>query len=476
MKAKRTIALLLVVLAVAAFFVKSWQNSSRASAAIQENVPDVPNTAMLDKRLAERVAALDKKARVEHSLVAYRELGRLYHANGYLNEAWTIYRGLITADSKEAKWPHLLARILSGYGRLEEAIPLFGRSIALDSNYLPSRIHLCNSLIKSNRLDEAEKAIEDVLEIEPKNLHALVALARVDIAREDWESARDRLVEASKQSGYKIGSDLLADVYEKLGDRNSARMIMQNSQWGSFNDIADPWMIDLMDDCYDAYQVAMAGGWAEHAGDRKAGIRLLRRSTFLDPGNAMTHYQLGNFHLADGSVETAKNSFAKSIEIKPDFADAWFGLIRIEETRNNARAAAALLDRALQSCPRSPSLNIRKGSLLLDQNRPKEAIEIFKRAIELLPHEAGGYLQLARAYLIVGQEDEGIIEMENALKAEPSNPLALMALARYSISNDQEGNAENYLRRCVNSSRISERELVPLINAFRSTFGRKPTL
>lgn len=476
MKTKLTIALSLAVLAVAAFFVKTWRDTSRASVAIKENLPDVPNTATLNDRFGERVVAVDKEARNEQDLDAYRELSRLYHANGYMHEAWSIYRGLIAADPKEAKWPHLLARIFSGYGRLEEAIPLFERAIALEPKYLPSRIHLANSLLKSNRLAESEKVNEEVLKIEPKNSHALVGLARIDIARGDWEKARDRLVEVTKHSGYKIGSDLLADVYEKLGDRNSARMIMHNSQWGSFNDIADPWMIDLMYDCYDPYQVAIAGGWADHAGDRKAGIRLLRRSIFLDPGSAMTHYQLGNLYLADGAVNNAKDSFAKSIELRPEFADAWFGLIRIEERTNNLKAAAVLLVRALQSCPDSPSLNIRMGSQLLDQDRPGQAIELFKKAIELLPHEAGGYLQLARAYLKIGKEEQAILEMENALKAEPSNPLALMTLSRNSISKGDEANAESYLSRCVNSPRISERELLPLINAFRSTFGRKPTL
>ncbi|MGK0236801.1 MAG: tetratricopeptide (TPR) repeat protein [Candidatus Pelagisphaera sp.] len=475
MKAKLTIIASLAVLVLAAFFVKTRQNFSRISVAIQENLPDVPKMATSDERFTRRVEALDEKARSGNDLDAYRELGRLYHANGYLHEAWSVYRGLISADPKEAKWSHLLARIFSGYGRLEEAIPLFERSITLNSKYIPSRIHLGNSFLKLNRLNEAEKTNEDVLEIEPKNPHALVGLARIDMARGDWENARDRLVEVTKNSGYKIGADLLADVYEKLGDQNSARAIMHNSQWGSFNDIADPWMVDLMYDCYDAYQVAIAGGWVAHAGDRKAGIRLLRRSIDLDPENAMTHYQLGNSYLADGPVELAKNSFTKSIEFKPDFADAWIGLIRIEEGKGNPTVAASLLERAIQNCPDSPSLNIRKGSQVLGENRPLQAIEFFKKAIEMLPNEAGGYLQLARVYLVTGQEDRAIAEMKNALNAESSNPLALMTLARYSITKGHEGDAENYLRGCVNSPRISERELEPLINAFRATFDRKPT-
>ncbi len=476
MKTKLTIALVLLVVAIAAFSAMAWRNASRASIAIQENLPDVPNIEMLDTRFAKRVASLDGKARREHDLDSYRELGRLYHANGFLNEAWSIYRGLIAADPKEAKWPHLLARILSGYGRLEEAIPLFERSIALNPKYLPSRIQLGNSLLKLGRLDEAEEVNAAVLEIEPKNAHALVGLARVDIARGEWESARDHLVEVTKNSGYKIGSDLLADVYEKLGERSKARVIMHNSQWGSSNDIVDPWMIDLMYDCYDPFQVAIAGGWVEHAGDRKAGIELLRRSLFLDPSNAMNHFQLGNFYLAEGSVENARESFKKSIELRSDFADAWIGLIRVEESKNNLAAARSLLEQAIASCPDSPSLNIRKGSQMLDLNRTEEAVALFKKAVELLPHEAGGYLQLARAYSNMGKEDLAIMEMENALKAEPSNPFALLTLTRYSIGEGNEANAENYLRRCVNSPRISERELVLLVNAFRSSFGRKPTL
>jgi len=476
MKAKLVIALAVVVCSGAAIWVVERQDSQLAVAAMQKNLPDLPNMATKDQRLGKRVAALDKKVRDEWDLEAYRELGRLYHANGYLHEAWRVYRGLILADPKEAKWPHLLARILAGYGRLEEAIPLFEHAAKLADQYLPSRIHLGNSYLKTSRLEEAESAYEEVLEIEPKNSHALVGLARIDIARENWVQARDRLVEVAKESGYKIGSDLLADVYEKLGEPSSARAVMHQSQWGSFNDIVDPWKTDLMHDCYDPYQVAIAGGWLEHAGDRKAGIQLLRRSLFLDPENAMNHYQLGNFYLADGAVENAKKAFTKSIELKPDFADAWFGLVRIEENKGNPAGAITLVKRAYQSAPDSPSLNIRMGSHLLDQNRTEEAVVYLQKAIEKLPHEAGGYLQLARAYLITGKEEQAFAEMEKALNAEPSNPLALMTLARYRISKGDEEQAEKYLKRCVSSPRISERELELLVNAFRSAFGRKPVL
>jgi len=50
-------------------------------------------------------------------------LSRLYHANGFFNEALQCYAGLQRLQLGEARWLHLKASILAGFGRLDEACP-----------------------------------------------------------------------------------------------------------------------------------------------------------------------------------------------------------------------------------------------------------------------------------------------------------------------------------------------------------------
>ncbi|NIM00144.1 MAG: tetratricopeptide repeat protein, partial [Acidobacteria bacterium] len=49
----------------------------------------------------------------------------------------------------------------------------FERAVALDGAYIPARIHLAQTLIRLDRVDEARAQFEAALERDPNNIDAL---------------------------------------------------------------------------------------------------------------------------------------------------------------------------------------------------------------------------------------------------------------------------------------------------------------
>ncbi len=72
----------------------------------------------------------------------------------------------------------------------------------------------------------------------------------------------------------------------------------------------------------------------------------------------------------------------------------------------------------------------RLGFLLLQAERPKDAIEIFKLNVEIFPKSTKAYESLGEGYLSDGQMGMGLVTYKKALELDPDNENALMIVGR----------------------------------------------
>ena len=469
MKKILTITLSLIVIASALTGMLRWQTQRRDAMVIETYLLPAPSIKGLNPVLAQRIAKLNKRS-VEgpDRIDSLALLSRIYHANGYLNHAWQSYRILIELDDKNPLWLHRLATIVSGFGQLDDAVVLYQKSIKLDSKYIPTRIHLGDTLLKLNRYDEAKTVFQSILNNEAANSYALFGQARISLAQNDTNRAR-HLLESARRSNNRIGGDLLADTYERQGETSKARALLHEVTLSSHVNIPDPWVDEIVSDCYDSFEVAMAGGKAGRAGNTAKAIQLLNKSVSLDPLDHNAHNHLAKLYLMQGNLNQARRSYVNCTKVLPTFDEAWAGLISIELKSGNHVKASELIDRAIISCPNSPEINNYKGDALMAQNRPQEAIPFFKTTIRYLPQDATGYTYLASAYIKIGQSEKAIEQIRKALKAEPSNPLALKLIIIYYIQTGNQTQAESYLRKAILSPRIPEE----VIRIMQTTFNEK---
>jgi tetratricopeptide (TPR) repeat protein len=453
-----------------------WHETARERAVVAASLPPGPDLSGLSADLLQRINGCEQRARTGPGrTAALAELSRLYHANGFLAEASRCYEGLLQVDSTNPLWPHRLANIVAGYGDLDEAMPLLRRAVALAPAYGPARLRLGDALLKMNQNAEAAKVYGAVLEREPGNPYALLGLARLDVDAGRWAEARTRLESVVAQTKYTVGYDLLPTVYEHLGQPDRAVAIRARMKAsGAFADMLDPWMDELIDDCYSTYRLSVAAGTAQHRGDTKGAINLLQRAISLAPDSGPLQFQIGLIYFEQRNYTNARQHLERCTVLTPDFPDGWAYLTKLYTTVGDATSARRVLAGGLARCPRSPGLRLEYGRQLSAAGQFAEAIPELEESIQLRPEEADAYVELAKVYFQLNRVDEGVAELHRALQVEPEHPTALTTLALYSISTGDETAARAWLRRVQLQVRTQPETVDALLRAFTQRFGKAP--
>lgn len=435
-------------------------------------LPTRPEFAGFPQTLVNRVARAEARVRRgPEPIEGLKSLSRLYHANGYLDEAAACYEVLAQVEPEEPRWFHRWATIVAGFGYLEEALPLWEYVLELEPDYLPAYVRLGDALLKLNRLSQAGAVFDRALNEQPDNPYALTGRARTEIARGDWAAARPLLERAARLSDFRIGTDLLASVYRNLGEDTRADSLLRTTSFGGFIDIEDPWMDSLNAACYDAYRLATAGGMAEFRGDVKTGLAYMERAVALEPDKALHHYQLARMANTLGDPARAETHYRRAIELQPDLADAYVYLIALLDEQGRPDEARSVLFKGYHNCPNSPSMHMEMAKYFRAIDRMGAALQAVDEAIELRPNEAGAYLLKARFLLQDDRVEDGVAAMRAALEAEPGNLLALSTLALHAIKAGWQDEAQSLMRRVYLQPRMPTDIVADLEREYQARFG-----
>lgn len=428
--------------------------------------------------LARRLAELEAResAGGADALAAVAELSRLYHANGLYSDAGLCYERLIRDDPRNPRWCYREAMLLSGFGRLSDALPFFRRTLDLDPGYVPAWIRVGDAELKLNRPGLAADAYRQALKRDKDNAYALFGLARLDVDAGRWSDAREKLERCVDLTNWRVGYDLLPTVDQKLGRAEDAAQIRsRNKASGAYQDMVDPWIDELMDDCYDPERLSVAAGQCYYRGNTDEAIRLVERGLALAPGNAILHFQLGDYDRVENRLPEAMAEFQRSAQLRPDISDAWEGWANILRMEGDNSAAERVLAEGLRRAVAPAGLHLEYGRLLAQENRVPEAMAQFEDSIRLrAPEEAGPYIELAQACFKLGRTEEGIQWMTEGFKIEPDHPTILATLALYEIKTGDEAAAREWLNRARAQPRIGADHIQALENAYAERFGTLP--
>ena len=454
----------------------AWWQAARSQARVAAILPALPDLAEVPARLRARVVQADGGARRWFGATrGLGELARVYHANGFLDEAARCYAGLEGLQPGEPLWPHLHATILAGYGDITPALERWQKVRTLAPDYLAAHLRSGDGLLKSNRPQEAAAAYEAALRLEPNNPYALLGLARLDLEAGRWEQARPRLEQVVNQTNFTLGYDLIVSLYERLGLTQRATEIRGMAKAsGAYRDPADPWLNGLIDECLEPYRLSLAAGTIARNGDQPAARRLLERAVEVAPEDVSVIFQLGTLLIAQGDRTGALWHLRRCTELAPDFADGWANLSALQAALGEKTAAERTLAEGLRRCPQSPGLHLQYARNLQQAGRPGEAIAEFQASIRLRPNEPEAYIELGNLFISQGRTAEGVAEMERALLAEPGNPMALEVLAFNAILGGDEDEARRRLAAARAQPRFPREQMQQLVGAFRKQFGRAP--
>jgi tetratricopeptide (TPR) repeat protein len=210
------------------------------------------------------------------------------------------------------------------------------------------------------------------------------------------------------------------------------------------------------------------GNFLESVGDYTGAGAAYGRCSQMQPQDFYGRLRLGTVLAKQGRFPEAIELLRQSARIRPGVPDAWFEMARAQELSGDYEEALRSFDRACQLRPQDPTSQYYRlrcsGKLLGRQNRHREAMDQYRKAIELLPgnweahFELGGELDAAneidkargefaeavrlnpdyfRAHLNygvllakLGRLDEAQREFEETLRLEPANRSAQQYLAQ----------------------------------------------
>ena len=442
--------------------------------AVVAAIPEHPDLGKMPAEFASELDASEQLARgYLHSVGGLVRISRLYHANGFYDQALQCYDALIALEPRNPRWPHLEANILGQFGRQDEALPIEEAAVRLAPDYVPARLRLADELLKRSDRDGAARDYSEALERSPGDPYAVLGLAKCDVFRGDWDKARERLDQDIKQHPDFIGAlSLMVSVDEHMGRQAEADDLKNTIGRREFTDLSDPWVDGLAEDCFDAYRLSVTAAVADFSGDRPAAERMLERAIAFAPRSSSFHRQLAIKLALDHDMTSACQHLERAVAITPTDNDAWLLLAQYRKLMGQQVAAEQAVRSGLANCPQSAGLHLEEAKRLAAAGRNEEAMAEFRESFRLNPSEAGPLVQLAVLLVSAKRGDEAVGALNEALEKQPENPEALVMLTDYYINAGSEPLALRWWDHVRRQPRTPPGMAASLRDAYRLRFGR----
>ena len=164
----------------------------------------------------------------------------------------------------------------------------------------------------------------------------------------------------------------------------------------------------------------------------------------LKPKDHEGHLSRGNALLALERYGESAEEYQKSVNLSPDYFDAWYGLARSHSENGNKADAEPAFERAIALKPSDPQLFYSRGLLYRKTRDHAKAIADYSKAIELKPGYSEAYSNRANVHFDKGSYKKAIADYTKALEIDPSHITAhqnrsstYLLMARKDISNLQ---------------------------------------
>lgn len=148
----------------------------------------------------------------------------------------------------------------------------------------------------------------------------------------------------------------------------------------------------------------------------KDSLAALHKAAELLPGDAVTHYNLGNILHERGRLNEAEVSYRRALRIVPDGADVHTNLGKTLQDMGRIGEAEASYRRALQIKPDHAEAHNNLGETLMESGRLDEAEASLRRALQIRPDYVKVRLSLASVRKVKA-DDENLAALVAAEEA-----------------------------------------------------------
>ena len=175
----------------------------------------------------------------------------------------------------------------------------------------------------------------------------------------------------------------------------------------------------------------------------------------LAPDSTRARFAAARVAVARGDHAGAASELQQLLSTAPDFLPARFLLGSCLLVEGNMEQAAAELAKVVQSTPANGEARKLLAQVWLRQERPEAALRVLLPAMEADPSDTPLRLLMHRAQSQLGTGPAGVAFLEQSVFTHPDNDDLKLSLAAAYLSNDQEAEAIELLKRTHGASRLA---------------------
>ncbi|MCG5509643.1 XrtA/PEP-CTERM system TPR-repeat protein PrsT [Ectothiorhodospira lacustris] len=188
-------------------------------------------------------------------------------------------------------------------------------------------------------------------------------------------------------------------------------------------------------------------------GDLRAGMIEYRNILQTEPNHVEARWRLGVAHLELGEAAAAEGEFRRAMHLGWDAPEAAVLMARAQQMQGRFDSVVSGLDPdRLQRPEDIRDAEVLMGWALLGLERPDDAADAFRKALELAPHHAPALTGLAQVHLLKGEIDRARLRLTEALEHQPDYTDAWDLLGEIFRTQGRLDDAEQAFTRMIESA------------------------
>ena len=419
---------------------------------------------------------------------SYYLLAQLLLAGNQLEAAHTRMVQAVEAYPQSVEMEDTLGVVLAKEERFADAEVCFRRAIQMDESFSRAHLHLGAALLAEKRPLEAKGELQVAASQLPNDAGIQLQLVRALTENGEDEAAVGAARRAVALDRASIEAKYaLAVALQNRGEDKEALSLFREAAAARPEDAATLINLGLAlvqtgnaKEALPYYLHALALSPRDWILQQDLGVAYLQQSDLdhaiehfkagiaIDPDNAQLHYDLGlayklqdkmpeaieAFELAEkeddaladppytlgvlymqsGKFEEAQKQLKRAVTLRPENGDAWSVLGNVDKSLDEEQQAIRDLQKAVELQPEQPGNHITLAAIYAHEGRRDEAVAERKIAADLSraamnKQKAGFALGSAQTLMNQGHVDEAMVQLQEALRADPGNAAAHEAMA-----------------------------------------------
>ena len=421
------------------------QGDRGAQALLQVDLPDVSRLhASVQQQLRDAHAALmtaeaSTDVTPRERADAFGELGMLFMATRFGDEAERCYRNAQRLAPEDVRWPYYLAHVLKDAGDSASAAASFERARELRPTDLATLVWLGRVYLDLAQPATAEARLDEALTIGPEQPAVRFELAWAALAQQDYARAVEQLTAASTLDPEATAIHYpLALAYRGLGDVDRATHHFERrgsrGSGGESTSVAftlpDPLLAALNRLVRTPQFYRDRGSDAAAAGNWPEAVDNLRRAVEAEPEDADTRVNLGIALQRRGDAPAAVEEYEAALRLDPRHREAHYGLGDLLERGARDEQAIERYRAAVTADPTFVAAHLRLADALRRTDRIELSLLHYREVLELQPADVGARFGEAMALVRLERYAEARERLTEATRVRPDLPMFRHALAR----------------------------------------------